>query len=280
MRTLVIGSGRVPCYNTSSPVPFVCGHGSRCDWSANTLAPPRQVRLKVPPAPRIVEDIDVLARETGEARAALMQPPAIPFVGLWSLVAALSSVLTILTTQLPDGFVRSTVALVVAGLVQPLLEWLILRRYLPALPLLQWWAYNIVGLILGALLLMLVGVMFIMVGLQFGSSQATGTALAEASGGPIGVIVTSALVGLATAGARWLLLRRFFEATPVLFFAGTILGLVASGFVGQLAFLPFERGTLAADLAGNLIGALVSGGLTGAGVLTLFRGHAVQERAT
>jgi hypothetical protein len=212
-------------------------------------------------------------RVPAELQAAVVQPPAVPFVGLWSFVAMAASVLTILATQLPDGFVRSSIALLVAGLLQPLLEWLILRRYLRELALVQWWAYNIVGLILGALLLMLVGVVFIMVGLQFGTSQATGEALAEASSGPLGVIFTGALVGLATAGARWLLLRRYFNASPVLLFEGTMLGLIASGFLGQLGYLMFERGTLSADLAGSIIGALVSGGLAGAGVLTLFRGH-------
>jgi hypothetical protein len=214
-----------------------------------------------------------------ERRAVVMQPPAVTFVGLWSLVAVVASVLTILATQLPEGLVRSSTALLVAGLVQPVLEWMILRRYLPALPMLTWWAYNIVGLILGALLLMLAGVVFIMVGLQFGNSQTTGEALASVSSGPVGVIFTGALVGLATAGARWVLLRQYFSASPVLFFAGTMLGLIASGFLGPLGAVMFEGGSLGADLAGSVIGALVSGALTGAGVLSLFRGHAIQARA-
>jgi hypothetical protein len=203
----------------------------------------------------------------------------VPFVAIWTLIAIAASVMTVLTTQLPDGPVRSVVALAVIGLVQPLLEWLLLQRFVRALPLLQWWSYNVVGLILGALLIMLISLVFIMVGLQFGSSQQTGEALADASAGPLGIIITGALVGAATAGARWLLLRRFFNASPLLFFAGTMLGLIASGFVGQVGFLLFERGTLGADLAGSIIGALVSGGLTGAGVLSLFRGHAAAERA-
>jgi hypothetical protein len=216
---------------------------------------------------------------SGEVQDVVLQPPDMPFVGIWSLVAIIASVLTILATALPAGFVSSSIALLVAGLLQPLLEWLILRRYVKALPLLQWWAYNIVGLILGALLLMVAGVVFIAVGLQFGNSQATGEALADVSSSPVGVIFTGALVGVATAGARWVLLRRFFNTSPVLFFVGTMLGLIASGFFGQLGFVLFERGTLSAELAGSIIGALVSGGLTGAGLLTLFRGHAASAPA-
>jgi hypothetical protein len=231
-----------------------------------------------PPAPREWKDPGLHPEIDAHRSGEIAQPPAFLFVGLWGLAAVVASVLTVLTTQLPDGPARSSVALGVAGLVQPLLEWLVLRRWAPAVPLLQWWAYNIVGLILGALLLMLAGVVFIMVGLQFGNSQATGEALATASAGPLGVIFTGALVGAATAGARWLLLRRFFDASPLLFFGGTMLGLIASGFIGPLGFLLFDRGTLAGDVAGNVIGALVSGALTGAGVLSLFRGHLAQAR--
>ncbi len=244
----------------------------------NKLATRRTVRRVEPPPPGEWEDSGLQQEADALGRTAIIQPPAFLFVGLWSLAAIVASVLTVLTTQLPDGPVRSSVALGVAGLVQPLLEWIVLRRWAPAVPLLQWWAYNIVGLILGALLLMLAGVVFIMVGLQFGNSQATGEALASASAGPIGVIFTGALVGAATAGARWLLLRRFFNASPLLFFAGTMLGLIASGFIGPAGFLLFERGTLAGDVAGNVIGALVSGALTGAGVLSLFRAHSAQSR--
>ena len=238
------------------------------------MARQRTARRRLPPVPAAVEDADTYPPELKIASDAVVQPRAVPFVALWSLIAVAASVITVLTTQLPDGPVRSVTALGVAGLLQPLLEWWLLQRYLRGLPLLQWWAYNVVGLILGALLLMLISVVFIMVGLQFGGPQQTGEALAEASAGPLGVIITGALVGAATAGARWLLLRRYFNASPMLFFAGTMLGLIASGFVGQVGFLLFERGTLSADLAGSVVGALVSGGLTGAGVLSLFRGHA------
>ena len=134
-------------------------------------------------------------------------------------------------------------------------------------------------LTVGALVLMLAGVVFIMVGLQFGSAPTTGAALAQASVEPVGVIFTGALVGLATAGTRWVLLRQFFDASPVRFFAGTMLGLIASGFVGPLGSALFASGTLASDLTGSIIGALVSGALTGAGVLSLFRGHAMTARA-
>jgi hypothetical protein len=209
---------------------------------------------------------------------ALVQPPAVPFVGAWSLIAVVAAVLTSLTTLLPDGPLRSVIALGIIGLLQPLLEWRLLQGYVRALPLLQWWAYSIVGQVLGALLLMLIGVVFIVVGLQLGDSQQTGEALAAASVGPLGVIVTGAVLGAASTAARWMLLRQFFRASPLQFFAGAILGLIASGFVGQVALLLFERGTLAADVAQSIIAAIAAGMLTGAGVLSLFRGHAGPER--
>ena len=243
------------------------------------MAKPRTVKHKPPPAPLAFEGSAMYPQSGDEAQVEVLQPPTVPFVALWSLIAVVASVMTVLTTLVPDGPARSVVALVVVGLVQPALEWWLLQRYVPGLPLLQWWAYNVLGLILGALALMVLGVVFIMVGLQFGNSQQTGQALADASAGPLGVILTGALGGLVTAGARWLLLKRYFNTVPLLFFVGTMVGLILGGFVGPLGFALFERGTLSADLATNALSALVSGAFTGAAMLTLFRGHTGRARS-